>query len=249
MAGLPASGAPGTRARASGSAAQQSRTQSRDAYAGAHGNVGDFARTLLRPNPATRLIYDVLYQPGAVPRQTSLDHVLGALRQVSGKPVDQAGPRALPPGDSSASYTPDSLARLADDHTDERSGGSQAVLHVLFLHGTFEGDKSVLGVAVRGDLMAVFEDQVASTSTLLVSAAAIEEAVTTHETGHLLGLVGLVIDAGRQDPQHPGHSTNPKSVMYWAIDSSLLGTVLNGPPPVDFDSTDLADLAALRHGA
>jgi hypothetical protein len=37
--------------------------------------------------------------------------------------------------------------------------------------------------------------------------------------------------------------------MYWAVESSLVGQVLNGPPPREFDAADLADLDALRNGA
>jgi hypothetical protein len=104
-------------------------------------------------------------------------------------------------------------------------------------------------VTVRGDVIAVFADQVAAAATPIVSRAAIEDAVLLHELGHVLGLVDLARDTKRADKDHPGHSANPGSVMYWAVESSLVGQVLNGPPPHDFDRDDLADLAALRNGA
>ena len=75
-----------------------------------------------------------------------------------------------------------------------------------------------------------------------------ERAVVTHEMGHLLGLVDLVLDDKRGDPAHPGHSTNRGSVMFWAVETSLVGQVLGGPPPVDFDSDDVADLRKIRTG-
>ncbi len=80
-------------------------------------------------------------------------------------------------------------------------------------------------------------------------AAAIEEAVVTHEAGHLLGLVDLYLGTGRGDPEHPGHSRNAQSVMYWAVESNLVAHVLSGGPPHEFDGDDLADLAAIRAGA
>ena len=67
-----------------------------------------------------------------------------------------------------------------------------------------------------------------------------------HEVGHLLGLVDLVLDTGRADPEHPGHSSNRSSVMYWAVESTLITDVLAGGPPRDFDADDLRDLAAIR---
>jgi hypothetical protein len=95
----------------------------------------------------------------------------------------------------------------------------------------------------------VFSDQVAASSTPIVSRSEIEDAVLMHELGHVLGLVDLARNTGRADPEHPGHSKNQRSVMYWAVESSLIGQVLTGSPPKDFDQQDLADLRALREGA
>ena len=81
-----------------------------------------------------------------------------------------------------------------------------------------------------------------------VSPARLELAVATHEVGHLLGLVDLFLRTGRADPEHPGHSANPRSVMYWAVESDVVGDLLTGGPPVDFDADDRADLATIRNG-
>jgi hypothetical protein len=89
---------------------------------------------------------------------------------------------------------------------------------------------------------------VAAAETPLISEGAIEDAVTMHELGHLLGLVDLVLSTGRGDPEHPGHSRNRASVMYWAVESDLVADLLQGGPPRDFDSADLADLATIRNG-
>ena len=77
--------------------------------------------------------------------------------------------------------------------------------------------------------------------------AAIEDAVTMHEVGHLLGLVDLYLETGRADPEHPGHSRNTRSVMYWAVESNLVADLLTGGPPKDFDNDDLADLQSIRN--
>jgi hypothetical protein len=116
------------------------------------------------------------------------------------------------------------------------------------VHGSFGGDTGVLGVAARGDVAAIFTDQVKSASTPLVGSGGIETAVVTHEVGHLMGLVDLYLHTGRQDPDHPGHSTDTQSVMYWAVESNLVADLLQGGPPKDFDSADLADLQTIRNG-
>jgi len=37
--------------------------------------------------------------------------------------------------------------------------------------------------------------------------------------------------------------------MYYALDTTAIGQLLSGGPPVDFDSVDYGDLARLRAGA
>jgi hypothetical protein len=209
--------------------------------------VGAFARTILRPAPATRIVVELLVESGAGPTSATTTHLTKVLGDATGKTVSLAGPVALPTGDGHA--TEDEIRATADGSTQQRQGGGQAVLHLLFLHGDFNGKSDVLGVAVRGDVVAMFHDQIQQAATPLVSSKTVEDAVTEHEVGHLLGLVDLVLHTGREDPQHPGHSRNSRSVMYYAIDSDLIGQVFNGPPPTDFDDADRADLAALRSGA
>jgi hypothetical protein len=119
---------------------------------------------------------------------------------------------------------------------------------VLFVHGTLGGDTGVLGAALRGDLAAIFVDRVNASATPLVGSSGIEIAVVTHEVGHLLGLVDLYLHTGRQDPEHPGHSTDKHSVMYWAVESDLVGDLLQGGPPRDFDDADREDLATIHDG-
>ena len=50
----------------------------------------------------------------------------------------------------------------------------------------------------------------------------VENSVLVHEVGHLLGLVNLVYQSpiDHEDPDHPGHSSNDESVMYWAVESA-----------------------------
>ena len=36
--------------------------------------------------------------------------------------------------------------------------------------------------------------------------------------------------------------------MYWAVESDLVGDLLSGGPPTEFDGTDLRDLATIRNG-
>ncbi|MEY2473461.1 MAG: hypothetical protein QOK28_2790 [Actinomycetota bacterium] len=206
---------------------------------------GALAGVVLAPGPATNVVLDVLVQPGV----TADESVIATLRQIlaasSGKPVSVRGPVAL--STSTTTYDSDAIRRLADAQGKAQGDGT-AVLHLLYLKGSFT-DNSVLGVTVRADTTAVFPDQIAGATSPFVSRQRLEQAVDTHELGHVLGLVDLYLDDNRDDPQHPGHSTNPHSVMYWAVESDLVGQVLDGPPPVAFDGADQNDLSRIHAGA
>ena len=215
--------------------------------AAAGGPPGSLARVLLQPAPARRDVLEILQQPGAVPQQATIAHAVSALREASGKTVSVGGPVALAPGPRS--WTPDALRAFADGSGRAGQGDDQAVVRVLFVEGSFAPDRRALGAAVRGDVIAVFPDIIRESASPFAPASRIEDAVMMHELGHTLGLVDLVVDRNRDDPEHPGHSTNPQSVMYWAVESSLVGQVLGGPPPTEFDAADRADLAAIRSGA
>ena len=107
-------------------------------------------------------------------------------------------------------------------------------------------------MAVDASTIAVFKDSIDDSVNFLgrPSADEIERAVTVHEAGHLLGLVNLVYQSPipHEDPDHPGHSNNEDSVMYWAIESQDIGNQLDGEPPNNFDEYDLDDLSLLKQG-
>ena len=208
----------------------------------ASGPPGSFASALLGTRSAATIAVEVRAQSDAEPRQESVEHVSSVLRDVSGKSVDIGSGAAI--AGSGKSWSADELRTLAGPAT---QSATRAVVHLLFVHGTLGGDNSVLGVALRGDTAAVFVDRVNAAATPLVGSSGIEVAVVTHELGHLLGLVDLFLHTGRQDPEHPGHSTNKGSVMYWAVESDLVANLLQGGPPRDFDSEDMADLETIHN--
>lgn len=209
------------------------------------GPPGSYARPLLRASEGGTIVLDVLQQAGAELREATLDHVVRVLERESAKPVSVAITEI--PG-AQAEWTADEITSTADDRATTKATSDRHVVHLLAVHGRYE-EPGTLGVAVRGNVAAIFTDEVDRAATPLVRAATIEDAVTIHELGHLLGLVDLALDTNRDDPDHPGHSKNRESVMYWAIESNLVAQVLGGPPSTEFDDDDRADLARLRGGA
>jgi hypothetical protein len=213
---------------------------------GATGPPGAYARTILRPSSSNTIALDLIGQGGASLRATTTDHATSVLRRESSKTVNLARGNDIASNDQS--WSPDEIVSAAEANAGARGSVDRPVVHVLALRGGLENDSNAIGVAVRGDVLAVFVDHVADASTPLVPQRVIEDAVTIHELGHVLGLVDLALNRNRADPEHPGHSTNRGSVMYWAIDSDLVTQILDGPPPTDFDQEDRADLATLRSG-
>lgn len=210
----------------------------------APGGVGAYAPLYLRAQESGQLLVNVRSQSGAAPGSRTVEHTRAVLGEVSGKTVGVGGG---PIDGDARQWTSADIRSLVDSFGVEQSRDT-AVMHLLFLRGGFAGNDTVLGVAVRSDVAAIFSDRVDEAAGPLSSRARIEDAVTLHEVGHLLGLVDLVLDTGRADPDHPGHSPNQDSVMYFAVESTVVGTVLTGGPPTEFDGADLADLAAIRGG-
>lgn len=205
------------------------------------GAVGAFGPWYLGTNGPATVVIDVRSQSGAEPTAATVDGIRTVLADVSGKRVATAG--GTVPG-AGRQWTADEI-RAEADRAGPAQSADDAVLTLLFLRGGLAGSDSTVGVAVRSDVAAVFSDRVDDAAGLLASSQRIETAVTTHEVGHLLGLVDLVLGTGREDPEHPGHSRNTGSVMYFAVESTLVGDLLGGGPPVDFDQADLDDLRAI----
>ena len=130
--------------------------------------------------------------------------------------------------------------------------GTTLYWQVLFPAGTYETD-SVLGVAVDASTVALFSDSIDEADGPFgrPSVEDVENSVLVHEVGHLLGLVNLVYQSpvDHEDDEHPGHSNNDESVMYWAVESADLSNFIFGELPNEFDADDLADLAGLADGS
>lgn len=211
------------------------------------GRVGANGRAMLASDVAT-LVVEMDVQEGADPDPGAVEHLMRVLRSVVDKRVVAAGGNVFA-ADGSV-WTPADLRAVAADNRQHLSGGDTVVVYLLYVRGRFQ-DQTALGVVTNASEAALFPDRWRdSLGTLLGGAHQVERAVLVHEVGHLFGLVNLTYrsDIAREDADHPGHSSNRGSVMFWAIESTAVGQLFSGPPPDDFDDADRADLQALATG-
>lgn len=209
------------------------------------GPLGSAAAPLLGTRPFAELVVEIDFVPGRQPTRSATSHLVETLRTVTGKPVSLAGGDRLPAGDGS--YTLAEIRRLAEARSIP-SRAPRASLWIAYLDGHLADDPNALGVAFAATAAALFPDRINEALTALVRAGAIERSVLLHEVGHLLSLVnvGYRSSVDHEDPEHPGHSSNRESVMYWAVEDVSVTTLLRGGPPDRFDDADLADLRMRR---
>jgi hypothetical protein len=204
-------------------------------------------RTYLRGD-TPRLVIEIDHQAGAAPAQAAVQHLASVLRSVVDKPAGVDVVMSEIPG-GAQTWTASDLDALSRQHRAHTSDSQQAVMHVLSLRGEFE-QRDALGVAFDASSFAVFPDRIDRLAALLGGAAAVQRAVLTHEAGHLLCLINITYrsEIDHEDPDHPHHSSDRGSVMYWAIENAAIAQLFTGPPPADFTANDRADLEGLRTG-
>lgn len=186
---------------------------------------------------------------GRIPSSDALNTLRSKLGGVLDKP---GGIQILSPQTFTSTqnvYSLDDVKRLERVHRTRHSEGDTVVMHYLFLNGRFENE-GVLGIAYGSSSIVIFSDQVQNASTPLVPPEAIMRSVLVHEAGHLLRLVNNGYESPRnhEDPEHPGHTRHEDGVMFWAVESLSVASVLQGGPPVDFHPDSLADLEDLKAG-
>lgn len=215
-------------------------------------SVGANARALLRGDRPT-LVLEIDTQQGVEVDQRAVDHLVAVLGEVVDKPggIVREGDNEF--ADDRTSWTADDLRAVAAQNRSTATTDDRVSVHLLYVAGSHAqggSQTNAIGVAYSASTAALFPQRWEGVTSLLGSNTAIERAVLVHELGHLLALVnlGYTSDLDHEDPDRPGHSSNQRSVMFHAIESTLIGQVFSGPPPDRFDDADRSDLEGLRTG-
>lgn len=212
------------------------------------GPVGGMALAYLRDEIARSLVVEIDYVEGKRPADTAIAH----LQSVLGREVDKPGGIRFLVDDkipaSRSSWNGGDIEDLERRYRDRHSGGDTATVWIVYLNGRFEDGSGALGVAFRASRIALFKDRIADAAIPTVPASRVERSVIVHEVGHVLSLVNLGWESPRdhEDPAHAGHSRNRASVMFWAVETVSVNSILQGGPPEGFDADDRDDLRRRR---
>ena len=207
------------------------------------------------------ILVETYHAPGYVPSEAARTHLISTLRNLTGKAVEWNATQTARLADPGRPWniTRD-LAPLAREIAGNAPRRSVSVV-VLYPAGR-DQNPDAAGISLApGGPSAVYLDTLreAPSPTSLIplprdTIVPIERATLLHEVGHRIGLVnaGLPMQRPHEDPDHAGHSSNARSIMYWAIDSmdAIREILLRDESlPSTFDSNDLADLNAARDAA
>lgn len=207
------------------------------------GPIGSLGPALLDPS-VTQAVIEIDTGRSTTPEDAQGDAVRAALERFGGKTnVEFRGSDEVP---SDQSYTQDALRQLEADHRQTHSRSGLVSIYILVLPGESE-DENALGETFGASSIAIFPERIEGVLATL-NRGRFEKSVMLHELGHLFGLVNIT-NHGKfhEDPDHPGHSRNRDSVMYWAVEDLSAANVFRGGPPTDFDEADQTEMTRIRN--
>ena len=210
--------------------------------------TGQCRYEILRANEYSSIHLEINYVTGNSPDSDALNLLKQRIKEVTDKSTVTISQSSF--GSTQNSYTLEEILEIENEERSRFKSGNTFVIHILYLNGEYKDNDQTLGLAYSGTSFVMFKEKIEDAAFLLISAKDIEKSVIVHEFGHLLGLVnnGYQSPHDHEDPQHPHHSNNEDSVMYWAIESQDIANQIDGEPPNNFDSDDLDDLRLMKEG-
>ncbi len=213
---------------------------------------GNACKPILQQSAYTEIVVEVDWVAGREPNQPAINHLVSLLKRETGKPVTLKGGNLLPA--QGGKYDGEKVHQIAAGRN-TKSEAPVASLWVGYLDGAPPAPPgyATLGTAYGGTVSTVYRDSIKATGFPDLVQDGIERAVLIQEIFHLLCMTNIGYKSPRdhEDKDHPRHSKNPSSVMYWALmtQDGIVPFITNGgSPPADFDADDRADLADLRAG-
>jgi hypothetical protein len=208
-------------------------------------SVGASAHYFLSGTTYPSITIEVQYMPGYAPTAVALDEMVKLLTDRCNKPGGVTITQKQILG-SGKTLSVNDIVAIEKQNRTVYNTADHFSLYVLVTDGDYT-DANVLGIAYRNTSICMFGKTVAKYSGGFgqVSRARLESNTLQHESGHLLGLVGIgsPVQTNHKDPAHPDHCVNTKCLMYFESEGvGGLGGLTGGIPPLD--SACVADLRA-----
>lgn len=202
----------------------------------------------IRDSQYTRWIIEIDYVQGHAPSASATSALQDRMEELVRKPDGISVRTASQPMGVSADggWSDSEIQDLHKRFQDRKTDGDTIVTHVLYLDGRSSEQQDRVGVAFGHEYVVVFKERIEEGCSVLSGCVGaqttIETAVLVHEFGHVIGLVNHGIDmvVDHEDRDHPRHSDNQRSVMYWAVETTGVFTINN--IPTTFDSNDKRDV-------
>ena len=203
---------------------------------------------ILQSDKYPRLHIEIDYVTEYAPDSDAVDLLKQRIEETTDKTSISVSQNSF--GSTDSSYSLEEILDIEKAQRDRYKSGNTFIIHILYLNGEYQDNDQTLGLAYKGSSFVIFKEKIEDAAFLLISAEDIEKSVLVHEYGHLVALVnnGYESPHDHEDPDHPNHSNNDESVMYWAIESQDIANQIDGEPPNNFDSDDLDDLRLMREG-
>lgn len=209
----------------------------------------EYAQMYLHDDPYSELIIEYDYVDGYPPSPAAVELLEQRVYQYTDKRVvTSVIDDVIHYRDTKESYVEEDIFFLAREYKDAQRGGNTMVMHVLYLNGEWKKE-NVLGLAYGGDRIVIFMETIVRLADRSdsVSVLDIESSVLVHEFGHLLALVGIGYDSEHEDPEYRHHCDESAGRCVMASDVEVKPVGRTQPPPDDFCSNCVEDLARIKN--
>jgi len=210
--------------------------------------TGECRYEILRSTDYSRLHIEINYVTEFAPDSEAVDLLKQRIQETTDKTSVSVSQNGF--GSTDSSYSLEEILAIEKEQRERHKSGNTFIIHILYLNGEYEDNDQTLGLAYTGSSFVLFKEKIEEVQFGFISAEEVERSVIVHEYGHLLGLInnGYESPHDHEDPDHPHHSSNDESVMYWSIETLDIFKQLEGSPPDNFDSDDLDDLRLMKEG-
>jgi len=204
--------------------------------------IGTSAREILSAAQFESMEVEIQYMVGYEPTPELVANIKEFLEELVNKPgginIFQSAIAPL----NKPTYSLQEIREIEDANRNAYNVGKKLGVYILFLDGYSSEDtnnSTTFALVHRNTSVTMFGKRIRERSDRLAhpSRILLENTVTRHELGHLMGLVnvGSAMQHHHEDPNNTGHCDNRSCLMFWAVEAgSISNLVQEGKvPPLD----------------